>query len=621
MPSRLNQACVGGAVVGLGLVVLATAAAGDGLASKGPGPAAWQGDLAPIAAVDWSYDRAAHLLGRAGFGGTPEEIAALAAMTPHEAVAHLVDYEAIANDHLPEFEPSDIHDPGLVDFPPSRPATTELAKATGEALGVKVKPAGNRRVQPVVDKFFYWLRASMLETRRLAYWWAERMLNTRRPLEERMTLFWHGHFATSEDKVRDVRKMLLQNATLRRHATGNFRDLLVAVAQDPAMLYFLDAGVNVKGAPNENFAREIMELFTMGVGHYGESDIREAARAFTGWNADDLTFVVHAEQHDDALKTVLGVSDRLDGIDVIDIILAQPATAEFIAAKIYRELVREDPPPALRAQLGAVLREAGYELKPLLRTIFLARDFYSPASLGTHIKGPVELVVSTYKKLGATAIPGIPDFNEATAAMGQALFWPPTVAGWAQGRSWITPGLLLERGNFALSVLFPDIDFVPHDRHAPDPTILAVHERIRQGYDITSATMPEASAGPAAGAGGMAESNMLADRDEDFNTRYGSYRGWQMAIERVKPIQRSTLQLDLAAMVRAAGLTTSEQVVDHFLARLMSVPIGAAERRMLVDFLDRELGTSDVERAASYLEDPLRALVHLIMSQPEYQLG
>jgi hypothetical protein len=119
----------------------------------------------------------------------------------------------------------------------------------------------------------------------------------------------------------------------------------------------------------------------------------------------------------------------------------------------------------------------------------------------------------------------------------------------------------------------------------------------------------------------MAESNMLADRDEDFNTRYGSYRGWQMAIERVKPIPRTTLQVDLAAMVRAAGLTTTEQVVDHLLARLMSVPIGAAERRMLVDFLDRELGTSDVERAASYLEDPLRALVHLIMSQPEYQLG
>jgi hypothetical protein len=437
-----------------------------------------------------------------------------------------------------------------------------------------------------------------------------------------MTLFWHGHFATSEDKVRDVRKMLRQNETFRRHATGDFRELMVAVAQDPAMLAFLDAGVNVKGAPNENFAREIMELFTMGVGHYGERDIREAARAFTGWNADDLTFVVHAEQHDEGAKTVLGRTGDFDGVEVIDIILEQPATADFIAGKLYRYLVRDDLDPALQADLGAILRAADYQLKPLLRAMFLARDFYSPASMGTHIKSPVQLVVSTYKKLGAAAIPGIPDFNEATAAMGQALFWPPTVAGWAEGRSWITPGLLLERGNFALEVLFPDIAFVAHDRHSPDPTILAVHERIRQGYDVTSATMPEGGMDGGNGGGGMmAESNMLADRDEDFNTRYGSYRGWQMAIAKVKPIPRAAAAIDLAAMVRTEGLATTADVVDYFLLRFMSVPIGKAERQMLIDFLDGELGTSDVARAESYLEDPLRLLVHLIMSQPEYQLG
>jgi uncharacterized protein (DUF1800 family) len=610
-----NRAHIRVALTGLALLASMVSAAADERIMKGPGPASWQGDLAPISPGDWSYDRAAHLLERAGFGGTPEEIAALAAMTPEAAVAWLVDYESVANDRLPAFDASDIHDPGLIDFPPSRPATTALAKATGAALGVKVKPTGNRRLQPVVDKFFYWLRASMLETRRLAYWWADRMLNTRRPLEEKMTLFWHGHFATSEDKVRDVRKMQLQNETFRRLATGNFRDLVVAVAKDPAMLYYLDAGVNVKGAPNENFAREIMEMFTMGVGHYQETDIREGARAFTGWNSDDLTFVVHPEQHDDAGKTFLGRSGNFDGVDAIDIILAQPATADFIAAKLYRYFVRDDLDPQLRARLGGVFRDAHYELKPLLRTIFLSRDFYSPASVGTHIKSPVELVISTYKKLGATTIPGIPDFNETTEAMGQALFWPPTVAGWAGGRSWITPGLLLERGNFALGVLFPDIDFVAHDRHSPDPTIIEVHERIRQGYDITRATMP------GDGAAMMAESNMAADRDEDFNTRYGSYRGWQMAIERVKPIPRTALQVDLAQMARAAGLTTSEQVVDAFLARFMSVPIGKPERQMLVDFLDAELGTSDILRADSYLDDPLRELVHLIMSQPEYQLG
>ncbi len=589
-------------------------AAGAGT-TLGPGPAAWAGDLSPIGPGDWSYDRAAHLLERAGFGGTPEEIQALADLTPAEAVTHIVDYQAIDNGHLPAFDHSGVHDPGLEPFPPSRPAATDLARKTGEALGVKVKPAGNRRLQPVVNKFFYWLRASRLETNRVVYWWANRMLTTRRPLEEKMALFWHGHFATSEDKVRDYRKMLGQLALFQRQATGNFRDLLVGVAEDPAMLAFLDAGVNVKGAPNENFAREIMELFTMGVGHYTETDIREAARAFTGWNFVDLRFVVNREQHDDAEKTVLGRRGRLDGVDVIDVILAQPAAADFIAGKVYRSLVRQELSPALRARLGAVLRDNGYAIAPLLRTIFLSKDFYSPASFGTHIKSPVELVVSTYRKLGLREVPGVPDFNEVTGSLGQHLFYPPTVAGWAPGRAWITPGLLLERGNFARDVLFPDINFIPPDRYPPDRNVREVSERIAQGQDITTATKGER------GDGEMAMSNAMADRDEDFNTRYGSFRGWQMAIQKVKPIPRVTAWLDLTAMVEAAGLRTTPEVVDYFAGRLLSVALEAGERQRLIDFLNGELGGDQVSAAGSYLEEPLRMLLHLIMSTPEYQLG
>lgn len=578
---------------------------------------AWVDDLSPIDASEWNYDRAAHLIERAGFGGTPAEIAALATMTPEDAVRYLVNYDAIDNSHLPAFDPSDIHDPGLINFPPSRPATTTLAKQTGEALGIKVKASGNRRLQPVVNKFFYWLRASMLETRRVSYWWANRMLTTYRPLEEKMTLFWHGHFATSESKVRDFRKMLLQNETFRRNATGNFGTLMIAVAQDPAMLYFLDAGVNVKGAPNENFAREIMELFTMGVGNYSETDIREGARAFTGWNSDDLTFIINNDLHDDTEKDFLGQRGRFDGVQAINIILDQPVTAEYMSAKLYRFFVREDISPALNAELAAILRDSNYELKPLLRAIFLSKDFYSPASVGTHIKSPVELVVSTYKKLGAEEIPGIPDFNQVTTALGQTLFWPPTVAGWAQGRSWVTPGLLLERGNFARDVLFMDIDFAPGDRYAYDETIRDVHRKIKAGADITAATM----ANYADEGGMMAESNMLADRDEDFNTRFGSYRGWQMAVQRVKPIPRQAIQVRLGDMVLAEGLANTEEVVDYFVMRLMRVPVGEDERQMLIAFLDEELGTSNIAEAESYLEEPVRMLIHLIMSQPEYQLG
>src|SRR5215471_15783179 len=168
----------------------------------------WQNDLTPIGRADWKRDFAAHLLERAGFGGTPEEIDTLAKMTPERVVARLVRFEGADSSHLPAFDHSGVHDPGLEPFPPSRPAVTDLAKQKGEALGIKVKASGNRRMQPVVDEFFYWLRASQLETNRVAYWWADRMVASPQPLREKMALFWHGHFAVNEAKVRDYRKLL-----------------------------------------------------------------------------------------------------------------------------------------------------------------------------------------------------------------------------------------------------------------------------------------------------------------------------------------------------------------------------------------------------------------------------
>ncbi|MBT8145317.1 MAG: DUF1800 domain-containing protein [Gammaproteobacteria bacterium] len=577
----------------------------------------WKGDLTPIANSSWNYEHAAHLLERAGFGGTPEQVQALATMSILDAVRKLVYFDPATNTHLAPFDHSGIHDPGLEPFPPSRPATTALARDAGEALGIKVKPSGNRRLQPVVNKFFYWLRASSLETNRVAYWWANRMVATETPLQEKMALFWHGHYAINEGKVRDYRKLLQELELFHDMGTGNFRDLMVAVAQDPAMLSFLDAGVNVKGAPNENFAREIMELFTMGVGNYSETDIREGARAFTGWNFEDLEFVINEDQHDDSSKTFLGRTGNFSGVEVIDIIMEQPVTAEYIAGKVYRFFVRDEISPELQSELGSVLRDADYEISALLETIFLSRDFYSPASVGTHLKSPVELAVSTYRKLGLDYVPGVPDFNQATGALGQTLFRPPTVAGWAGGRSWITPGLLLERGNFARDVLFPDINFIAADRRNPSREIQSVARRIRDGLDISSATQPSSI-----GEGQvMAESNMLADRDEDFNTRYGSFRGWQMAIERVKPIPRHTARLNLSGLVLAKELANTDEVVDYFIARFMRVAPGADSRRMLVGFLNEELGTSSIDEAKTYMEDALRMALHLLLSQPEYQLG
>jgi uncharacterized protein (DUF1800 family) len=586
----------------------------------GPAPASWANDLAPIAFSDWSYDRARHLIDRAGFGAPPEEIARLAAMTPEQAVASLLDYQSIPNDHLAPFDPSGVWDPSLRDFPPSRVAATERAERTGEALGARIKPAGERRLQPVVDRFFYWLRATMLETRRLAHWWADRMLATNRPLQEKMALFWHGHFATGEEKIRDYRKMEQQLALLHRHATGNFRPLLIEVARDPAMLAYLDAAENVKGAPNENFAREVMELFTMGVGHYTERDIREAARAFTGWIDDGLDFKVDLLKHDDGEKTFLGRTGNFDGVDILSIILEQKVTAEYIAAKLYRFFVRENISPELAVRLGAVLRDNDYEIAPLMRTIFLSRDFYSPPSVGTRIKGPIELIVSTYRKLGVKHLPGIPDLYMVSRELGQMLLNPPTVAGWAQGRAWITPGLLLARGNFARDVLFPDIINFVDPNFNPGAEVKRVNDRILAGYSIAEATIEQDGGGGGGMEGGdKTMANVIAGA-EDFNTRYASLIGWQEAVRRMKPIPRAAAQFEVSRLVTASGAKTAADAVDHLSRRLLSVPVTGTVRSRLVTFLERQLGTAELERASTYMERPLRLTAHLIMSSPEFQL-
>ena len=599
------------------IAVLGGLSAGARAADTCSGGATWVGDLTPITAADWNGARAAHLMERAGFGAAPEATAAIAKEDPARIIRDLVAPQTVDNSALAAFDESGVFDAGLDPFPTSRPAVTDQAKEKGEALGVKIKPSGNRRLQPVVDRFFYWLRASKLETQRLGYWWANRMLNTKRPLEEKMALFWHGHFVSSEEKVRDYRKMLKQLQLFQAKGLGDFRELLIGVAQDPAMLAYLDAAANLKGAPNENFAREIMELFTMGVGNYTEPDIREGARAFTGWNFAGTKFVINDERHDGGDKNFLGEHGPFDGVQVIDIILKQPVTADYLAGKLYRFFVRDEVSAKLRTELGDVLRANKYQIAPLLETIFRSRDFYSNASCGTHIKSPVELVVSTYKKLGLGVVPGVPDFHETISALGQTLFWPPTVAGWAQGRSWITPGLLIERGNFARDVVFPDIGFIAPDRHpGGDFQILQVGEKLARGLDISSATMPDNK-------DQMATANMMADRDEDFNTRYGSYRGWQMALEKVKPLPRHTAPLNLTQMVLASKtpVKTPADVVDYFVGRMFLVPPSPAERARLAAFLEKELGTKDIAHAQTYMEESLRMVLHLILSLPEYQLG
>ena len=573
-------------------------------------------DLAPITPRDWNAQTVRHLYSRAGFGVSLAEARRLAEMSPARVVRALTRPPRTAIRAEP-FVASDIFDAGLDPFPPSRPAATELAKRQGHALGVSVKPGGDRPLQPVVNKFFYWLRASRLETDRVAYWWAERMLRSDAPLAEKMALFWHGHFATNEDKVRDYRKMFKQLQLFRTDGLGSFGELLLAVAQDPAMLVFLDAGVNTKDSPNENFAREILELFTMGVGHYSEQDVQEAARAFTGWNVANLEFVVNAHDQDRGVKTFLGHSGPLGGEDVVAIILAHPQTARFVASKIYRYFVSNALDAAGEVQLGELLMDLQYDVARFLEVVFSSRDFYRPEHVGSRIKGPVELLISTYRLLEQPSVPGVPDFNVVAGALGQRLMHPPTVAGWSHGRSWITPSLLFERGNFVLDVLFPDIGFIAPDRYpAYTGEVVNVQNRLRQGQSIAAATRPTGM-----GDGEMAASNLLADRDEAFNTRLGSMRGWQMAIERVQPIPRHTARINLVEYARARELTSVEQAVRHFAELFISVPLAPVVLQEIAAELAQRLGTRQLDSALEYAEEDLRIMLHRLLSLPEYQLG
>ena len=268
------------------------------------------------------------------------------------------------------------------------------------------------------DALTIYLQKGMSYTFDLQKWWLCRMAETRRPLQEKLTLFWHGHFATSIFKVDSAYYMWLQNETLRRNASGNFHTMIMEISKDPAMIKWLDNDSNNKEHPNENYAREVMELFTLGEGHYTENDIKEVARAFTGWHYDRsaMQYRFDPEKHDDGQKEVLGKKGNLDGGDVIDIIFQQPACAQFLARKLWSYFGYEEPEQELVDGLAEVFREGKYELKPLLHRMFSCNAFYSERAVRTQIKSPVQLAVGSYHLLGKRIPDSIESFSVVVKA-------------------------------------------------------------------------------------------------------------------------------------------------------------------------------------------------------------
>jgi uncharacterized protein (DUF1800 family) len=383
--------------------------------------AAWAPAASASSADVLTYDDARHLLNRAEFGATEGEIQRTVGMTREQAARKLLDGARTTPVTAP---PAWTAQSGPLRYPRRGPDASDAER-----------------------KMFQ--QEQIRDGLELRGWWVGEMLATPSPLTERMTLFWHNHFVSSQQKVKLSELMYRQNATLRANALGNFADLLHAIARDPAMVIYLDNAQNRKGSPNENFAREVMELFTLGEGHYSEQDIKEAARAFTGWSLDRDTgqFLFRRFIHDNGEKTVLGRTGNLDGDQVLDILLAQPATAEFITRKLWREFVSPDPDEAAIRRIAQRFRDSRYDIKVALHDIFTSDAFYASENRAVLVKSPVELVVGTLRQFDMK--PGEPlPFAIAAAGMGQNLFAPPNVKGWPGQETWINASTLLARKQF-----------------------------------------------------------------------------------------------------------------------------------------------------------------------------
>lgn len=366
------------------------------------------GGLKPLAASAWNYEKARHLLFRAGFGGPPEEVARLHEMGLVAAVDYLVDY------HL---QPDAT---GWIDaFPHQRTAPYEQHL--------------NAAQKAELDQSRVTFRQNQHHQLRRA--WLQRMAETKRPLQEKLALFWHGHFACSFLAGEDSYAMWQQNEMFRHRASGNFGALLNGITHDPAMIRYLDNHENFKGAGNENLGREILELFSMGEGQgYTEKDLAEAARTLTGYNFEyhNGQFKFVGSRHDTGEKTLFGKKGNFGGDELVDLILQQPSTSHYITGKLFRFFAHNKPDKETIEKMSHVLRSHQYEMKPMLHNLFLSEEFYSERSMGNHIKSPVELMVGVIRTLELEKV-DYASIDGITSNLGQRLFEPPNVAGW-EGR-------------------------------------------------------------------------------------------------------------------------------------------------------------------------------------------
>jgi hypothetical protein len=562
--------------------------------------------LRPITARSdyvWTPRHARHLLNRAGFGVPVARLIDLAGMTPKAAVESLVRFENQTNP-LPE-----------PDWIPriSGPGAMEQAMRGME-------DADRRRMRNELQS------QSRQYMSRMQVWWIDRMCHTNRPLEEKLALFWHGHFATSAEKVRDPRANYELNQIFRRHGAGDFRKLLGEVAKSPAMMRYLDQDRSSRQKPNENWARECLELFSLGIGNYTEDDIKEAARAFTGWTVDRQgRFQFVARRHDPGRKTFLGRSGNFDGDQILDIIVEQEACAEFICGKLWSYFVGQEAPAEIRRELSRTFRSHGGAIRPVLEQIFLSEEFYQPQVMNAQIKSPAQLVVNLLVQLDSELEERPPIAQLAMRAMGQSLFSPPNVRGWVGGKDWINTNTLLIRCNFANYLVSGIVPPISGQRlRGLDG---GLRDRVREGRmegmgQMMMGEEPE-------------ERGMMAPAGQDAMPTDVAARTLYEAMMRQREsrqgrVSSSALETDIqmaAAPFRAhehfsryEGMTP-RRVVAEMANYFLGLPLDAQqEHRVLAALTAGGIPADEPLAVATMPGANLRAAVQLLLSAVEYQV-
>ncbi len=523
----------------------------------------------PQAAVVWDARHAEHLLNRAAFGARRGEIEQAVAQGQTALVQALVEQRA------------DV-DPVLIQRPeePSRREMREL------------DPDARRKVQNDVREKS---RRQLLE---YTAWSMERMLSGEDPLHERMTLFWHGVFTSSSDRVERSCMILQQDQLIRDEALGNYGRLLAGMLKDPALLTYLDNQVNKKGNPNENLARELLELFSLGIGNYTEQDIKEVARALTGRATDGHgLYSYNKGAHDEGDKTIFGQTGKFDGDDVVRIVLAQDACPRYVARRILAYFEGAEPTKERLDEYAAFLRTQNFELKPFLEKLFLDPAFYRDEILGARVQGPVEFMVGMSRRLGLKTPPLV--IAAGSALLGQRVFAPPNVKGWDEGEAWITTATLMQRGNLAGLLL-----------------------GVVQIDDVIRADDPDMEE-----AGASDEPAMQKTR-KPLDKQAGLKGAGSIAYQALRKVQDAgwAPNLNFSARLQHLGAKTDAEIVGCMLEDLLAVPAPPDTRARLESFLAGErvvLGSRDghLFEAGFDAELVLRRLAHLILSLPEAQLG